>query len=31
MTNKDNMMINMIVKAVIKKNVPATCFCKSYL
>lgn len=33
MTNKDNMMINiMIVKAVIKKNnVPVTCFCKGYL
>lgn len=30
--DKDNMMINiMIVKAVIKKNVPATCFFKSYL
>lgn len=32
MTNKDNMMINiMIVKAVIIKNVPATCICKSLL
>lgn len=31
MTNKDNMMITiMIVKAVIKKNIPAKCSCELF-